>query len=153
MQHDPPQSNCPEFASVVRAALPVSSSSQGPGVRARFLDDVARTYKNPIVKIDVEDLEVVFRGVKSPSLGVGTASGESRAKLAAQQAVREAGGRFAGHALIVLAFPPGDRRLSESKLARSLVREQMEPDTFIISGVIEDERLAQGTMRVSVLLG
>jgi cell division GTPase FtsZ len=114
---------------------------------------VARTYKNPIVRIDVVDLEVVFRGVKAPSLGVGTASGESRAKLAAQQALREAGSRVAEHALIVLAFPPGDRRLSESKLARSVVLQQMEPDTFINCGVIEDERLARGTMRVSVLLG
>lgn len=122
-------------------------------MRARFLDDVAHTYKNPIVRIDIEDLEVVFRGVRSPALGVGTASGENRAKLAAQQAVRGAGGRSAEHALIVLAFPRGDRRLSESKLARSVVREQMEPDTFIICGVIEDERLARGTMRVSVLLG
>lgn len=153
MQHDPPQSSCPEFASVVRAALAVGSSSQGSGVRARFLDDVVRTYKSPIVKIDIEDLEVVFRGVRSPSLGVGTASGETRAKLATQQAIHEAGARLAEHALIVLAFPPEDRRTSESKLARSLVRERMEPDTFIICGVIEDRRLARGTMRVSVLLG
>jgi len=99
MQHDPPQGNCPEFAAVVRAALPANSCSQGPGLRARFLDDVARPYKSPIVKIDIEDLEVVFRGVRSPSLGVGTASGESRAKRAAQQAFREAGGRAAAHAL------------------------------------------------------
>ena len=153
MQQDPPQSSCPDFASVVRAALPVGSSSQGPGARARFLQDVARTYRNPIVKIDFEDLEVVLRGVRSPSLGVGTASGENRAKLATQQAIREASGPFPEHALIVLAFPPRDLRLSESKLARSLVREQMEPNTFIICGLIEDEQLARGTMRVSVLLG
>ena len=149
MQHDPPQGSCPDFAALVRAALPVGSSSQGPGARARFLDDVVRAYKNPIVRIDIEDLEVVFRDARSPALGVGTASGESRAKLAAQQAIREAGGRSAAHALIVLAFPPGDRRQSESKLARDVVREPMDSDTFIICGVIDDEQLARGTMNAT----
>ena len=91
MQHDPPQGNCPEFAAVVRAALPANSCSQGPGLRARFLDDVARPYKSPIVKIDIEDLEVVFRGVRSPSLGVGTASARAgRSGRRSKPSVRQA---------------------------------------------------------------
>lgn len=153
MQHDPPQGRSPDFAAVVRAALPVGSSSQGRGVRARFLDDVARSYKCQHVALDMEDLEVVFRGVQSPVLGVGAAAGEHRAELAARQAFREAGGRAAAHALIVLAFPPGDWRLSEFKLAFVAVREHMDPDTFILLGACEDERLARGTMRVSIFLG
>ena len=153
MQHDPTLGVCPDFAAVVRAALPVSSSSHERGVRARFLDDVARSYKSQHVTLDMEDLEVVFRGVQSPALGVGTAAGEHRARLAAQQAFREAGGRAAAHALIVLAFPPRDRRFGEPKVAFASVREHMDPDTFILLGAFEDERLARGTMRVSVLLG
>lgn len=69
MQHDPPQGNCPDFAAVVRAALPVGSSSQGRGVRARFLDDVARSYKCQHVTLYMEDLEVVFRGGNRLPLG------------------------------------------------------------------------------------
>lgn len=122
-------------------------------MRARFLEDVVRVYRNPVVGIDIVDIEVVFRGVRSPTLGVGTASGEWRARRAAAQAIHEAGSRAASHALMVFAFAPGELRLSDSKFARNLINSQLDTDTFIVSGLIESEQLAPGSMRVSVLLG
>lgn len=152
MQHNPRQHTAPDFATVLRAALPFGSASRGRGVRSQFLEDLARSYEAKLAEIDMEDLEVVFRGVRSPALGVATASGPDRAHLAALEAFGEAGGRAAPHCLIVLAFP-GDRRFDEPKRAFIAVREHMDPDTFILLTACVDERLAGGTMRTSVLLG
>ena len=154
MQGTSSQETCPDFAAVVRAALPVSSSSQGPGVRAQFLDDVERTYKRPLVRIDILDLDVLFREVREPALGIGIASGEGRAMAAAQQAFHEISKRRgAPNALIVLAFAPGEMRLGESQLAWVVIRELLGEDGFVLRGLIEDEQLARGTLRVSVLVG
>jgi cell division GTPase FtsZ len=150
---DQPQKHCSDFSKVVRAGLPVNSSSQGRDVRGRFLRDVVHTYKNPIVGIDIEDLEVVFRGVRSPALGVGVASGNYRPQRAAQQAFQAAGGRSAAHALIVVAFALGDMRNGEGKIAAREIYQHMDPDCFINIGLIEDEQISRGTIRVSVLLG
>ena len=149
----PKPGNCPDFAAVVRAALPVGSSSQGPGVRARFLRDLERVSKNPIVKIDILDIEVVFREARWPTLGVGIASGDNRPQRAAEQAFRATGYRCASHALIVVAFAPGGMRNGEPKAAARPIFQQMEEDCFVCVGAIEDEQLARGTIRVSVLLG
>lgn len=147
------ESRCPDFASVVRAALPASSSSQGPGVRGQFLRDLDRVRKNRISKIDILDIEVVFRDARSPVLGVGTASGDGRSLRAAEQVVRATGGRCAPHALIVVAFAPGDMQNSEGRMAARPIYQRMDTDCFVCVGVIEDEQLARGKIRVSALIG
>jgi cell division GTPase FtsZ len=148
------ESSCPDFTSVVRAGLPVSSSSQGPGVRGQFLRDLDRVRKNQISKIDIVDIDVVFRNARSPVLGVGTASGDSfRSLRAAEQVVRATGGRCAAHALIVVAFAPGDMGNSEGRRAARPIYQRMDTDCFVCVGVIEDERLARGTIRMSALIG
>lgn len=153
MLNDSPEGSCPDFASVVRAALPVSSSSLGPGARGRFLRDLERVSKNPIVKIDILDIEVVFRDARSPTLGVGTASGNYRPQRAAEQAFQATGSRCGSHALIVVAFAPGDMRNGEGKIAARAIYQHMEEDCFVNVGVIEDEQLERGTIRVSALIG
>jgi len=153
MLNDPPEGSCPDFASVVRAALQVSSSSQGPGVRGQFLRDLDRVRRNRVSKIDILDMEVVFRDARSPVLGVGIASGDGRSLRAAEQVVRATGGRCAAHTLIVVAFAPGDMRNSEGKMAARPIYQRMDTDCFVCVGVIEDEQLERGTIRVSALVG
>lgn len=153
MLNDSPEGSCPDFASVVRAALPVSSCSQGPGLRGQFLRDLERVTKNPIVKIDLLDMEVVFRDARSPTLGVGTASGNYRPQRAAEQAFQATGSRSASHALIVVAFAPGDMRNGEGRMAARAIYQHMQEDSFVNVGVLEDEQLARGTIRVSAFIG
>lgn len=103
MLNDSPEGSCPDFASVVRAALPVSSCSQGPGVRGQFL-------------------------------GVGTASGNYRPQRAAEQAFQATGSRSASHALIVVAFAPGDMRSGEGRMAAMANYQHMQEDSFVNVG-------------------
>jgi cell division GTPase FtsZ len=98
-------------------------------------------------------MEVVFRDARSPVLGVGTGSGDGRALKAAEQVIQATGGRCAAHALIVVAFAPGDMRNSEGRLAARPIYQRMDTDCFVCVGVIEDEQLVRGTMRVSALIG
>lgn len=153
MSNESPESSCPDFAYVVRAALAVSSSSQGPGVRRQFLRDLDCVRKNRISKIDILDMEVVFRDALSPMLGVGTASGDGRSLRAAEQVVQATGSRCAANALIVVAFAPGDMRNGEGRMAARPIYQRMETDCFVCVGVIEDEHLAHGMIRVSALIG
>jgi len=153
MSNESPEGSCPDFPPIVRAALPVSSSSQGPGVRCQFLRDLDRARRSRVSKIDILDIEVVFRDARSPVLGVGIASGDSRSLRAAEQVVRATGGRCAAHTLIVVAFAPGDMRNSEGRIAARPIYQRMNSDCFVCVGVIEDEQLARGTIRVSALIG
>jgi len=153
MSNESPEDSCSDFASVVRTALSVGSSSQGPGVRGQFLRDLERVRENRVSRIDILDMEVVFRDARSPVLGVGTGSGDGRALKAAEQVIQATGGRCAAHALIVVAFAPGDMRNSEGRLAARPIYQRMDTDCFVCVGVIEDEQLVRGTMRVSALIG
>lgn len=125
-------------------------------MRGQFLRDVARTVTKPIVRIDLLDLDVTFRGARSPRLGVGVASGDYRPFRAAQQAFQAAGGypdHPAAYTLIVVAFAPGSMRNGEGKMAAREIFQHVNTDTFLNIGLIEDEKLPAGTIRVSVLLG
>ena len=153
MQPEGSPSASSDFAAVIRRALPVSCSSQGPGVRTQFLRDLAGSYRYQQRAIDMVDLDVVFRNAQSPRLGVATASGEQRAATAAMQAFLAAGGRRAQYGLLIAAFPPGYKRYIEPKLAFNALRGNWDPDVFLEWGFYEDERLASDAARVSVLLG
>ncbi|WP_369663576.1 hypothetical protein [Variovorax sp. V116] len=105
------------------------------------------------MKIDILDIEVVFRGARWPTLGVGIDSGDYRPQRAAEQAFRATGYRCASHALIVVAFAPGDMGNGEPRIAARHIYQHMEEDCFVCVGAIEDDQLARGTIRVSALLG
>lgn len=142
------------FNALTLSALPVMGA-HAKGLqdrRAQFAQDVARSYESQYIALDLNDVDSVFRAVRSPVLGVGVAAGAERAVLACEAAVHDARG-LGDHALAIIAFPPRDWRLAECTRVFRTVLAERDARATVIFGVCHDERLAQGSARVSLLTG
>ena len=142
------------FNALALAAMPMvgSQANRVEDRRAQFAQDVARSYDGQSIALDLDDVDRVFREIRSPVLGVGVAAGEERAVLACEAAMREACG-LGGHTLAIVAFPPRDWRLSECTRVFRTVLSGLDARATVIFGVCHDERLAPGSARVSLLTG
>lgn len=142
------------FGALAMAVLPAveSGAADVDHRRAQFARDLARSYERQYVAIDLHDVNGVFQGMREPVLGVGVATGPDRAVLAAQAAVRDAG-RLGDQALVIIAFPPRQWRLSEYTRVLRNVGARLAADATAIYGICDDETLTGGSVRVSVLTG
>ena len=142
------------FGALAFTAWPaVASRAQGSADRhAQFATDIARSYERQYVALDMEDVNEVFRSLRRPVLGVGVATGPDRAVLACEAALRDAGS-VASHALVVLAFPPRAWRLREYTQVLREVGPRLRADASVIYALCDDDRLAAGSARASVLTG
>lgn len=142
------------FAALAIAAVPAASVHvRGAEMRqAQFLRDLALSYEQQLIGVDMEDVDIVFRGLRAPVLGYGVASGLGRAAAAAEAAVRDAG-RVGGHLLVVIAAAPGNWQYGEHKLAFNTVLDHATADEYAIYAPCEDPSVPAGQMRVSILTG
>jgi len=110
--------------------------------------------KEGLINLDFADVRAVMRGMGKAMMGTGEASGEDRARHAAEAAIAnplldDVSMHGARGLLISIAGGP-DLTLYEVDEAASRIREEVDPDANIILGAMFDPTL-DGTIRVSVV--
>lgn len=119
-------------------------------LQARVARDIAEVnLLRGHVCVDFEDIAAVVPHVNG--VAIATAGGSDRVTRACE------GLRFSGDhghdsgALVIITFPSGGGKLSESKRAMNLVREQVAPGANVIYATNVDADLMAGTVRITVL--
>ena len=110
--------------------------------------------KEGLINLDFADVRAVMRGMGKAMMGTGEASGEDRARHAAEAAIAnplldDVSMQGARGLLISITGGP-DLTLYEVDEAASRIREEVDSDANIILGATFDPNL-QGTIRVSVV--
>ncbi|WP_240229885.1 cell division protein FtsZ [Devosia lacusdianchii] len=110
--------------------------------------------KEGLINLDFADVRAVMRGMGKAMMGTGEASGEDRARHAAEAAIAnplldDVSMQGARGLLISITGGP-DLTLYEVDEAASRIREEVDPDCNIILGATYDPGLT-GTIRVSVV--
>jgi cell division protein FtsZ len=110
--------------------------------------------KEGLINLDFADVRAVMRGMGKAMMGTGEASGEDRARHAAEAAIAnplldDVSMQGARGLLISITGGP-DLTLYEVDEAASRIREEVDPDCNIILGATYDPSLT-GTLRVSVV--
>jgi len=142
------------FSALAAAVLSAPAIGDASETRLeQFVEDLIRSYESQYTALDMEDVNMAFRVLQEPVLGVGVAAGSDRATVAANAAVRSARVQAGQNALVVVAFPTGDWRLREFSEVINSFRPLFGASGMMIFGLCVDERLARGSARVSVLAG
>lgn len=104
------------------------------------------------VNIDFEDVRTVMSEHGRAALGVATASGPDRARIAAEHAVLLSGCDLmdAKGILVLVTAAKGSLKLSESRLAMTAINAYVAPDAHVIYGAAYDDIL-EDKIRVTVL--
>ena len=109
--------------------------------------------KEGLINLDFADVKSVMRGMGRAMMGTGEATGEGRAKMAAEAAIANPLLDEALHGArgVLVSISGGmDMTLFEVDEAATRIREEVDDDADIIVGAIFD-RLLEGTLRVSVV--
>jgi cell division protein FtsZ len=110
--------------------------------------------KEGLINLDFADVRAVMRGMGKAMMGTGEASGEDRARHAAEAAIAnpllDDVSMFGARGLLISITGGPDLTLYEVDEAASRIREEVDPDCNIILGATYDPNLT-GTIRVSVV--
>ncbi|MBD0415495.1 cell division protein FtsZ [Oryzicola mucosus] len=110
--------------------------------------------KEGLINLDFADVKSVMRDMGRAMMGTGEASGEGRAKMAAEAAIANPlldETSMAGAKGVLVSISGGmDMTLFEVDEAATRIREEVDTDADIIVGAIFDQAL-QGKFRVSVV--
>jgi cell division protein FtsZ len=107
-----------------------------------------------IINVDFADIRAVMENAGSALMGIGTASGENRASVAAKAAVSspllELSINGAKGVLFAIAGQD-DLGMLEVHEAAKIITESVDPNAKIIFGAVRDEKLKKGEVRVTVI--
>jgi cell division protein FtsZ len=110
--------------------------------------------KEGLINLDFADVRAVMRGMGKAMMGTGEASGEDRARHAAEAAIAnpllDDVSMHGARGLLISITGGPDLTLYEVDEAASRIREEVDPDCNIILGATYDPDLT-GTIRVSVV--
>ena len=110
--------------------------------------------KEGLINLDLADVKTVLSGMGSAMMGTGEASGEDRARMAAEEAIHnpllDDVSLRGAKGLLVSIIGGHDLTLYEVDAAASRVREEVDPDANIIVGATFDETLGD-RVRVSIV--
>ena len=110
--------------------------------------------KEGLINLDFADVRAVMRGMGKAMMGTGEASGEDRARHAAEAAIAnpllDDVSMHGARGLLISITGGPDLTLYEVDEAASRIREEVDPDCNIILGATYDPSLT-GTLRVSVV--
>ena len=110
--------------------------------------------KEGLINLDLADVKTVLSGMGSAMMGTGEASGENRARHAAEEAIHnpllDDVSLRGAKGLLVSIIGGQDLTLYEVDAAASRVREEVDPDANIIVGATFDETLGD-RVRVSIV--
>ncbi len=107
-----------------------------------------------IINVDFNDIKEIMHDAGSALMGIGTGSGEDRAKRAAIEAINSPLLEIAvnGAKGVLFAISGGDDlTMFEVQEAAKVVTESVDKDARIIMGTIHDERLKKGEVKVTVI--
>lgn len=107
-----------------------------------------------IVNVDFADVRAIMQNTGPALMGIGNASGESRAVDAAKQAINspllEVSIHGAKGVLFNISGGP-DLSMMEVNEAASIITESADPDAKVIFGAIIDESLKKGEIKITVI--
>ncbi len=110
--------------------------------------------KEGLINLDFADVRAVMRGMGKAMMGTGEASGEDRARHAAEAAIAnpllDDVSMHGARGLLISITGGPDLTLYEVDEAASRIREEVDPDANIILGATFDPNL-NGSIRVSVV--
>lgn len=110
--------------------------------------------KEGLINLDLADVKTVLAGMGGAMMGTGEASGEDRARLAAEEAIHnpllDDISLKGAKGLLVSIIGGHDLTLYEVDAAASRVRQEVDPDANIIVGATFDESLGD-RIRVSIV--
>ncbi|MEI6864205.1 MAG: cell division protein FtsZ [Candidatus Adlerbacteria bacterium] len=119
------------------------------------VEGISDLITNPgIINVDFADIRAVMENAGSALMGIGIASGENRAAIAAKAAVSspllELSINGAKGVLFAIAGQD-DLGMIEVHEAAKIITESVDPNAKIIFGAIRDEKLKKGEVRVTVI--
>lgn len=107
-----------------------------------------------IINVDFADVRAVMENSGSALMGIGVASGENRAQMAAQAAVSSPLLELSinGAKGVLFAIAGGDDLgMIEVHEAAKIITESVDPNAKIIFGAIKDDKLKKNEIRVTVI--
>lgn len=107
-----------------------------------------------IINVDFADIRSILNNSGSALLGLGSASGENRATVAAQAAINSPllDLSISGAKGVLFAIAGGDDlKMHEINEAAKIITESVDPDARIIFGAIHDEKLKKNEIKVTVI--
>lgn len=107
-----------------------------------------------IINVDFADIKSVMQDTGSALMGIGKASGENRAVMAAEEAINSPLLELSinGAEGVLFAISGGDDLgLAEVQDAAQVITESVSPNARIIFGTTKDDRLAKGEVKITVI--
>lgn len=107
-----------------------------------------------IINVDFADVRAVMQNAGSALMGIGTASGEKRAEIAARAAINSPLLEVSVHGAkgILFSIAGGDDLgMLEIQEAANVITESIDPDAKVIFGTVIDHSLKKGQVRVTVI--
>ena len=107
-----------------------------------------------IINVDFADIRAVMSDAGSALMGIGLASGENRASIAANQAINSPLLEVSIHGAkgVLFAISGGDDiTIHEIQEAAKLITESIDKDAKVIFGTIFDDKLKKGELKVTVI--
>lgn len=107
-----------------------------------------------IINVDFADVRAVMQNAGSALMGIGIATGEKRAELAARAAINSPllEVSITGAKGVLFSIAGGDDLgMLEVQDAANVITEAIDPDAKVIFGAVTDESLKKGAVRVTVI--
>lgn len=119
------------------------------------VEGISDLITNPgIINVDFADIRAVMENAGSALMGIGVASGENRAQVAAKAAVSSPLLELSinGAKGVLFAIAGGDDLgMIEIHEAAKVITESVDPNAKIIFGAIKDDKLKKNDVRVTVI--
>lgn len=110
--------------------------------------------KPGIINIDFADIRAILTDAGAALMGIGLASGENRAEVAAKQAIESPllDVSMNGARGVLFSIAGGDDvTMHEIQQAAQVITESMDPDARVIFGTIKDESLKKGDIKITII--
>lgn len=124
-------------------------------VLKQAVEGISDLITNPgIINVDFADIRAVMENAGSALMGIGIASGENRAAVAAKSAVSSPLLELSinGAKGVLFAIAGGDDLgMLEVHEAAKIITESVDPNAKIIFGAVKDDKLKKGEVRVTVI--
>lgn len=107
-----------------------------------------------IINVDFADVRTIMQNAGSALMGIGTATGEKRAEIAARAAINSPLLDVSIHGAkgVLFSIAGGDDLgMLEVQDAASVITEAIDPDAKVIFGAVTDDSLKKGQVRVTVI--
>jgi hypothetical protein len=143
------------FTALSMVAVPsafTANAGELLALRAQFTRDLALSYEQQVIGVDMEDVSQIFTRIREPILATGVASGSDRGVIATHNALLGLS-QIGMHTLLVIACDSDAPIFSESSKAYNLVRNASPNNALVIYAVCRDISLPVGSLRASVLTG